>query len=172
MNHELSVDVWVERSKHSHIIYALDKKTGSPRCTSIQAYLSEYNYGRISHTTNYRGDHSELSAIILTGDLFDEPMLPLSVVPCKLLGMFDIQTMDVDMNTMHRSTMIVCPSREIDPRTPYYNNINVIDEQTQRNIRYSELANMSSNDVVLYADFIGQQEATDEYIKSLNWETD
>ena len=166
---DLTVDVVIEQSKMSSAIYRYNRTLQMLECCQMTPFASECNCGVIPNTTNYRCDNSPLQVIVVSSQWGgDEPILAGTVVQCRILGMLESRIVE---DEKIYSTLIVCPSTAV---FPFFNNVKDIcdiDKDFLQSIKYN-IVYKFPNHCAYFSEFVGHDDATDLYIRALNWELD
>lgn len=158
MEPDLSVDVFIEIAKGSHIKYEYDKKREALVCDRIlhTPFKYEFNYGFIPDTLSQDGD--ALDVIVL----MDDELIPGSYINCKFLGYLETE----DEHGIDPK-ILMCPSNKIDPTYNLITDIYDISSHTIDKIKYffqhyKDLENKKVN----IGEVCGKLEAISIYLNS------
>jgi len=124
---ELSVDVFIEIAKGSHIKYEYDKKREALVCDRIlhTPFKYEFNYGFIPDTLSPDGD--ALDVVVIMND----ELIPGSYINCKFLGYLETED-DHGVDPK----ILMCPSNRIDITYSSITDIYDISSHTVDKIEY------------------------------------
>jgi len=127
METELSVDVFIEIAKGSHIKYEYDNKREALICDRIlhTPFKYEFNYGFIPETLSPDGDTLDVVVIM------DDELIPGSYINCKFLGYLETED-DHGVDPK----ILMCPSNKIDPTYSSIADIYYISAHTIDKIKY------------------------------------
>jgi inorganic pyrophosphatase len=119
----MKINIFIENPKGSSNKYELDKETG--RIMLDRALYSSvfwpFEYGFIENTLSEDGD--PLDAVVLV----NESTFPGCVIPCKIIGMLDMEDESgIDYK------IIAVPDDKIDPR---FKHINSMEDLTEHQVK-------------------------------------
>ncbi|MFA5432650.1 MAG: inorganic diphosphatase [Candidatus Paceibacterota bacterium] len=122
----MKIDIFIENPKGSSNKYELNKETGKimlDRALYSSVYWP-FEYGFIENTLSEDGD--PLDAVVLV----NEPTFPGCVIPCKIIGMLDMEDESgIDYK------IIAVPDDKIDPRFKHINSIDDLTEHQKKEIQ-------------------------------------
>ena len=164
METELSVDVFIEIAKGSHIKYEYDKKREALVCDRIlhTPFKYEFNYGFIPETLSPDGDTLDVVVIM------DDELIPGSYINCKFLGYLETED-DHGVDPK----ILMCPSNKIDPTYNSITDIFDISAHTIDKIKYffQHYKDLEKKQVKIGQVF-GKSEAVTVYLNSsIDYET-
>ena len=158
-DNDMSLDVFIEIAKNSHIKYEYDKERKALICDRIlhTPLNYQFNYGFIPNTLSEDGDPIDVVVIM------DDELVPGCYINCKLIGV--LETSDDAGND---PKLIMLPSYKIDPAYAAYNNINEISKSTRDKIEYffTHYKDLENKKVVV-GDFKDKEEAFKIYEESV-----
>ena len=127
METELSVDVFIEIAKGSHIKYEYDTKRAALVCDRIlhTPFKYEFNYGFIPETLSPDGDTLDVVVIM------DDELVPGSYINCKFLGYLETED-DHGVDPK----ILMCPSNKVDPTYNSITDIYDVSTHTIDKIKY------------------------------------
>jgi len=122
----MKINVFIENPKGSSNKYELDKETG--RIMLDRALYSSvywpFEYGFIENTLSEDGDPLDVMVLV------NEPTFPGCVIPCKIIGMLDMEDESgIDYK------IIAVPDDKIDPRFKHINSIDDLTEHQKKEIQ-------------------------------------
>ena len=122
----MKINIFIENPKGSSNKYELDKETN--RIMLDRALYSSvywpFEYGFIENTLSEDGD--PLDAVVLVNG----PTFPGCVIPCKIIGMLDMEDESgIDYK------IIAVPDDKIDPRFKHINSIDDLPEHQRKEIQ-------------------------------------
>lgn len=122
----MKINIFIENPKGSSNKYELNKETG--RIMLDRALYSSvywpFEYGFIESTLSEDGD--PLDAVVLV----NEPTFPGCVIPCKIIGMLDMEDESgIDYK------VIAVPDDKIDPRFKHINSMDDLTEHQKKEIQ-------------------------------------
>ena len=160
MENDLSVDVFIEIAKGSHIKYEYDKQREALVCDRIlhTPFKYDFNYGFIPETLSPDGDTLDVVVIM------DDELIPGSYINCKFLGYLETED-DYGVDPK----ILMCPSNKIDPTYNAVLDIRDISPHTIDKIKYffqhyKDLENKS----VTVGEFYDKPQAIQIYTESKN----
>ncbi|HNY35882.1 MAG TPA: inorganic diphosphatase [Candidatus Pacearchaeota archaeon] len=122
----MKLNIFIENPKGSSNKYELDKESGKimlDRALYSSVYWP-FEYGFIENTLSEDGD--PLDAVVLV----NEPTFPGCVIPCKIIGMLDMEDESgIDYK------IIAVPDDKIDPRFKHINSIDDLPEHQKKEIQ-------------------------------------
>jgi inorganic pyrophosphatase len=127
MENDLSLDVFIEIAKGSHIKYEYDKKREALVCYKIlhTPFKYEFNYGFIPDTLSPDGDPIDVVVVM------DDELLPGSYIKCKFLGLLETEDeAGVDPK------LIMCPCDKVDPVSREINDLKDLSSIKLERIKY------------------------------------
>jgi inorganic pyrophosphatase len=127
METELSVDVFIEIARGSHIKYEYDKKREALVCDRIlhTPFKYEFNYGFIPETLSPDGDTLDVVVIMYS------ELIPGSYINCKFLGYLETE----DEHGVDPK-ILMCPTNKIDPAYSSFSDIFDVSTHTIDKIKY------------------------------------
>lgn len=122
----MKLNIFIENPKGTSNKYELDKESG--RIMLDRALYSSvfwpFEYGFIENTLSEDGD--PLDAVVLV----NEPTFPGCVIPCKIIGMLNMEDESgIDYK------IIAVPDDKIDPRFKHINSIDDLTEHQRKEIQ-------------------------------------
>jgi len=122
----MKMNIFIENPKGSSNKYELDKESGKimlDRALYSSVYWP-FEYGFIENTLSDDGD--PLDVVVLV----NEPTFPGCVIPCKIIGMLDMEDESgIDYK------IIAVPDDKIDPRFKHINSIDDLPEHQRKEIQ-------------------------------------
>lgn len=148
----MKINIFIENPKGSSNKYELDKESG--RIMLDRALYSSvywpFEYGFIENTLSEDGD--PLDAVVLV----NEPTFPGCVIPCKIIGMLDMEDESgIDYK------VIAVPDDKIDPRFKHINSIDDLTEHQKKEIQefFETYKRLEPNKWVKVVGFKSKEEA-------------
>ncbi len=122
----MKLNIFIENPKGSSNKYELDKESGKimlDRALYSSVYWP-FEYGFIENTLSEDGD--PLDAVVLV----NEPTFPGCIIPCKIIGMLDMEDESgIDYK------IIAVPDDKIDPRFKHINSIDDLPEHQKKELQ-------------------------------------
>jgi inorganic pyrophosphatase len=124
---DLTVDVFIEIAKGSHIKYEYDKERKALLCDRIlhTPFKYEFNYGFIPDTLSQDGDPLDVILIM------DDELIPGCYIKCKFIGI--LETEDEDGND---PKIIMSPCDKVDPISREINDLKDLNSIKLERIKY------------------------------------
>jgi len=124
---DLTVDVFIEIAKGSHIKYEYDKERKALLCDRIlhTPFKYEFNYGFIPDTLSQDGDPLDVILIM------DDELIPGCYIKCKFIGI--LETEDDDGND---PKIIMSPCDKVDPISREINDLKDLNSIKLERIKY------------------------------------
>jgi len=124
---DLTVDVFIEIAKGSHIKYEYDKERKALICDRIlhTPFKYEFNYGFIPDTLSEDGDPLDVILIM------DDELIPGCYIKCKFIGV--LETEDDKGND---PKIIMCPCNKVDPIAREINDLKDLNSIKLERIKY------------------------------------
>ena len=148
----MKINIFIENPKGSSNKYELDKESG--RIMLDRALYSSvywpFEYGFIENTLSEDGD--PLDAVVLV----NEPTFPGCVIPCKIIGMLDMEDESgIDYK------VIAVPDDKIDPRFKHINSIDDLTEHQKKELQefFEIYKRLEPNKWVKVAGFASKEKA-------------
>jgi len=119
--------VFIEISKDSNLKYEYDSNKKILQLDRVLPYKLNYpfNYGYLPNTMS--DDGQELDVVIL----LDEPLIPGTIMPCKIIGGLEYSDEKGKDNKL-----IVCPANNVDIRFKNINDISNLKKETLQKIKW------------------------------------
>jgi len=156
---ELTVDVFIEIAKNSHIKYEYDHKLKALVCDRIlhTPFKYHFNYGFIPNTMSL--DNDPLDVVVL----MDDELIPGCYIKCKFLGVLETQD-DHGIDPK----IIMCPCNSVDPKYNGFNTIEDIPIFTRDKIKYffTHYKDLENKKVEI-GRWLGKNEAINLYFNSI-----
>ncbi|MFA5072197.1 MAG: inorganic diphosphatase [Candidatus Pacearchaeota archaeon] len=122
----MKLNIFIENPKGSSNKYELDKESGKIMLDRAlySSVFWPFEYGFIENTLSEDGD--PLDAVVLV----NEPTFPGCVIPCKIIGMLDMEDESgIDYK------IIAVPDDKIDPRFKHINSIDDLTEHQRKELQ-------------------------------------
>lgn len=148
----MKLNIFIENPKGSSNKYELDKESGKimlDRALYSSVYWP-FEYGFIENTLSEDGD--PLDAVVLV----NEPTFPGCVIPCKIIGMLDMEDESgIDYK------IIAVPDDKIDPRFKHINSIDDLPEHQKKELQefFETYKRLEPNKWVKVVGFKSKEEA-------------
>ena len=155
----LTVTVFIEIAKGSHIKYEYDKEKKALVCDRIlhTPFKYEFNYGFIPDTLSLDGD--PIDAVII----MDDELVPGCYIDCKIIGVLETED-DAGVDPK----LIMCPITKVDPTYSNIRDITDLPKMTLDKIKYFFMHYKDlENKRVIVGEFKGREEATEVYKSGL-----
>lgn len=155
----ITVDVFIEISKNSHIKYEYEKTQKLLICNRVMntPFKYQFNYGFIPNTISL--DNDPLDVIVV----MDDEILPGSLIKCKFIGV--LETKDeygIDPK------IIMCPCNKVDSTSSNINKLDDLPESTLKKIKYffAHYKDLEDKKVIV-KEFRSREYAIELYTESL-----
>lgn len=148
----MKLNIFIENPKGSSNKYELDKESGKimlDRALYSSVYWP-FEYGFIENTLSEDGD--PLDAVVLV----NEPTFPGCVIPCKIIGMLDMEDESgIDYK------IIAVPDDKIDPRFKHINSVDDLPEHQKKELQefFETYKRLEPNKWVKVVGFKSKEEA-------------
>ncbi|MFZ3057822.1 MAG: inorganic diphosphatase [Minisyncoccales bacterium] len=122
----MKLNIFIENPKGSSNKYELDKESGKIMLDRAlySSVFWPFEYGFIENTLSEDGD--PLDAVVLV----NEPTFPGCVIPCKIIGMLDMEDESgIDYK------IIAVPDDKIDPRFKHINSVDDLTEHQKKELQ-------------------------------------
>lgn len=122
----MKLNIFIENPKGSSNKYELDKESGKIMLDRAlySSVFWPFEYGFIENTLSEDGD--PLDAVVLV----NEPTFPGCVIPCKIIGMLDMEDESgIDYK------IIAVPDDKIDPRFKHINSVDDLTEHQRKELQ-------------------------------------
>ncbi|MFZ2390397.1 MAG: inorganic diphosphatase [Minisyncoccales bacterium] len=148
----MKLNIFIENPKGSSNKYELDKESGKIMLDRAlySSVFWPFEYGFIENTLSEDGD--PLDAVVLV----NEPTFPGCVIPCKIIGMLDMEDESgIDYK------IIAVPDDKIDPRFKHINSIDDLTEHQRKEIQefFETYKRLEPNKWVKVVGFKSKEEA-------------
>jgi len=155
----LTVTVFIEIAKGSHIKYEYDKEKKALVCDRIlhTPFKYEFNYGFIPDTLSL--DEDPIDAVII----MDDELVPGCYIDCKIIGVLETED-DAGVDPK----LIMCPITKVDPTYSNIRHITDLPKMTLDKIKYFFMHYKDlENKRVIVGEFKGREEAIKVYKSGL-----
>ncbi|MFA5207850.1 MAG: inorganic diphosphatase [Candidatus Paceibacterota bacterium] len=148
----MKLNIFIENPKGSSNKYELDKESGKIMLDRAlySSVFWPFEYGFIENTLSEDGD--PLDAVVLV----NEPTFPGCVIPCKIIGMLDMEDESgIDYK------IIAVPDDKIDPRFKHINSMDDLTEHQKKEIQefFETYKRLEPNKWVKVVGFKSKEEA-------------